>query len=196
MNSWVRNRTTIGILAGFVVGLLVGAVLVGNNADLRDSLFGTAGGDKKEADFTYYLVDLDTAQAWLAEQYPDSAEEVKQAVDVIAKLPTAISLKQGLADAKQNGDVDAILLKMYAALVGAEDYENVKVDADNEVSACLGKEDDLFGDVNLLLYLTIPNEQVEKVGIPDVTEWKKLDKSMSSVLYWELLACFPEIEED
>jgi hypothetical protein len=190
----MKRREMNFLVVGLIIGLFLGMVLIGSSDDLRESLFGTAGGNKK-ADVEYYLVPLESAQTWLAEEYPEQSEQLKASFDVLAKLPVGAmpnaDFNTGFVGAKS--DVDYLLPRTYAALIGAKDAENVEAKNDDPTAACLGLDDDPYAGTTLYLYLTIPADQAEKMDIAD--DWQKLDDAKTNALYWKLLACFPEVEE-
>lgn len=197
MKPRLNNREIGFLVSGLLVGLLIGMTIIGTMDDLRDSLFGTAS-TKPNKDVAFYLVDLTTAQDWLLEKNPDNTannEQIKEAADVLTKLPEGFEFRAAFVKAKDDGYVDAQLQQMYAALVGVEDVEKLKVDSSNETSVCLGLDDDPYGEQAVYFYLTIPTSQVKKLNIPDAAEWKQLDKPQENTLYWELLACYPETAE-
>ena len=189
----MRRRESLFLVAGLVIGLLFGMILVGTSDDLRESMFGSAA--SKRADVDYYLVKLEDAQTWLASEYPDSSEQVKESFDVLARLtfgtvmPTADMVTFDTAEQ----EFQHILPQTYAVLVGDKDAaDQPAVKSDDPSSACLGVDDDPYVGATLYLYLTIPTEQAEKLEIPD--EWEQLKDPKSNVLYWKLLACYPTLD--
>jgi hypothetical protein len=64
------------------------------------------------------------------------------------------------------------------------------VKSDDPTSACLGVDEDPYAGASLYLYLTIPSEQAKKLDVPEA--WEKLTDAKLNVLYWKLLACYPE----
>lgn len=185
----MKRRETIFLVVGLLIGLMFGMVLIGGNDDLRESLFGTAGSVKKPG-VDHYLVSLDTAQEWLAGEYPENSEEMKASFDVLAKLPAAAMPNAEFVDAEK--DVEYILPQAYAVLVGQKEAEKIEVKSDDETSVCLGLDDDPYQGATLYLYLTIPSEQADKLEM--TKDWEKLDSPKTNVLYWKLLACYPEPE--
>jgi hypothetical protein len=172
-------------------------VVVGSSDDLRESLFGTAAGNSQQTqetrskDVVYYLVDLSTAQDWLAEKYPDTSEELGQAVDLIASISKSPKITKEVQNAQEA--VDLVLPHMYAALTNVENPAEVKVSPDSTISDCLALDDDPVKlEPELYLYLTIPAAQAKEAGVPQ--EWQTLKEPKTNALYWTLLACFPEPE--
>lgn len=189
------NRRELTLVSlSLAVGLLVGMMLVGSSDDLRESLFGTAGSDKKDTpkdELVYYQVQLPDANEWLTGQFPDTSDDLGAAVDVIGKLTTSTDFRTDFKNAKES--VDTVLPQAFAALVGAESNADVQVNKD--LSVCLGFEDDpysLDGPI-MYLYLTVPTGKVKDFSIPE--EWQELDGPRTNDLYWQLLACFPEAGE-
>jgi len=189
----MRRRESLFLVAGLVIGLLFGMVLVGTSDDLRESIFGTAA--SKGTDVEYYLVQLEDAQTWLASEYPDNSEQVKESFDVLAKLPFGNVMPNAdmVTFDTAEKDIEYVLPQTYAVLVGNKDStDQPAVKSDDPTAACLGVDDDPYVGATLYLYLTIPTEQAEKLEIPK--EWEKLKDPKTNVLYWKLLACYPDIE--
>jgi hypothetical protein len=191
----MNRREMISLVAGLVVGLLVGMVVIGSSDDLRTDLFGTASNELQDStearskDLVFYLVDLPTAQEWLADKYPNTGEEVSGAVDNIAKLSTSTQVSKDVLD--NQDDVDVVLPHMYGALTNAENPVEVKVEPDSQTSVCLGLDDDPYNaEPALYLYLTVTSEQAKDAGVPK--EWQTLKEPKTNELYWTLLDCFPK----
>lgn len=186
-----NRREIINLAAGFVIGLLIGMVLVGSSDDLRESLFGTAGDKEKKVDnLDYYLVDLETAQGWLQEKFPDKSEDLQKTISILTTVPTA-----GFAFDYQavDQDIQFLLPQVYAALVDENDTANLKVNEDDLLSVCLGVDDDPYDGITMYLYVTLPTDQAEDFALPK--EWEKLEEPKSSDLYWKLVGCFPQPEK-
>ncbi len=190
----MTRRQIIPVVVGFIVGLLVGMVVIGSSDDLRTSLFGTAGSDKEtKASVEYYLVNMDSAEQWLAEKYPDNTEKFQASVSVLTKLPGAVNFPVDFKAAEQ--DINALLPYAYGALLNLDTsaIDSLEVKSDSNVSACLGLDDDPYDGTTMYLYLTIPTDQTEKLDIPK--DWQKLEDPQSNVLYWEVIACYPQQEK-
>lgn len=195
------RREMISLVAGLIVGLVIGMVLVGTSDSLRDSLFGSAtnsdkGSTASTRDLQYYLVELPMAQEWLVGKYPELSDsaDLNEAVDLIARLPTAEDFPHNVVDAEEA--VNVVLPNVFQAIEGADELQpaaEIKVEDDSEVTACLGMDDDPYSTTSpaLYLYLTVPGSQAKSAGIPK--EWK-IDQPKTNDLYWQLLSCFPEIE--
>jgi hypothetical protein len=194
----MNRREITALVIGLSVGLLLGMILIGSSEDLRTSFFGSARDSDHDddatpasvKDFEFYLVELQDTQEWIAEKYPETGEEFGKAVDIVARLSSTTDFRAAFRDAKE--DVDMLLPQVYAALINADDIEQAKIEPDNNISVCLGLDDDPYGmsDPVLYLYLTIPTKQVKETGIPET--WEKLDRPKDNDLYWQLLACYPE----
>jgi hypothetical protein len=188
----MKRREMIFLVAGLLLGLLFGMVLIGSNDDLRESLFGTAQASKAGST-AYYLVDLPTAQEWLIEKYPDTSDKLKSAMDVIAKLPTSSDFRKDYVEAKEPVE-QTVLPQMFGALIGADNIQEPKIPKDNKISVCLGLDDNPYNEQGaaIYLYISIPAEKAKSIGIPK--DWQKLTESKENDLYWQLLACYPQIE--
>lgn len=184
----MSRRVMLTTVVGFVIGLLVGMVLIGSSDDLRDSLFGTSSErDKKTDDFTYYLVDLATAQDWLVEEFPEETEKLQGSMTVLNTLP-GVSLIGNFEVAEE--DVRFILPQAYAALVGVKDQADLEVEPDDTLSVCLGLDEDPYEGAAIYLYVAVPKDQTSDLHIPE--GWEKLPEPKTNVLYWQLLGCYPE----
>ncbi len=188
----MQRREIIVLVAGLIVGLLAGMILVGTSDDLRESLFGTAGSKEDTVvPVDYYLVELEDARAWLAEIYPEESEKFESSVSILAKLPTTWGAEDEFEAAQEQ--VKVLLPHTYGALVDVKDIDNLKVDPDENIAACLGMDDNPYGAA-VYLYLSIPQSKSEKLDIPD--EWQKLKRPKTNEMYWKLVACYPELDTD
>jgi len=194
----MNRRSMIILLAGFVVGLLTGMVLVSTSEDLSDSLLGTAGDGKKDKkDLAYFQVPLADIEEWLVEYYPDTTEDLKLTVDTMAKFVD----DEALFDrdfALVEEDISYLLPYVYGVLTGLEEEdlaepENLKIDEESGFSLCVALDDDPYMGATMYLYLTVPKEQLEDMEIPK--EWEELKEAKTNVIYWTLLGCFPELEK-
>jgi hypothetical protein len=195
----MKRRDIIILSLGLIVGLLVGMISVGSSADFRESLFGTAGDDNsslpdKGKKLEYYLLELPAAQTWIAEKYPETGQELGDAVDTIAKLPASADFKQDFKNAEVQ--IKTLLPQMYAGLTNAENINEPKVNPDDLTSACLALDDDPYSMTGpvLYLYISLPAGKAKEAGVPK--EWERLEKPKDSDLYWQLLACYPELSSD
>jgi len=195
----MKRREITLLVVGFLVGLLLGMVSVGSSKDLRTALFGTAADDDSDSDLarpkdiTYYLVDLPTAQEWLTEKYPEAdTEELDTVVNEIGKLSTSSDFREDYKNAEVY--VETMLPQMHGALTGAENLDELESTANSSVSVCLGLNDDPYSMTGpmLYLYLAVPTSDLKKAGIP--ASWEKLDGPKTNDLYWQLLACYPELD--
>jgi hypothetical protein len=185
----MKRRETIFLISGLVIGLFFGMILIGSDDNLRESLFGAAA-SSKPADVEYYLVNLDAAQAWLTEEYPQNSEQVKTSFDALAMLPVAVMPNVDFKTVEK--DVEYILPQAYAVLVGEKDASQIEVKSGDDTSVCLGVDDDPYEGTTLYFYLTIPTEKAKTMTFPK--EWEKLKDPQINVLYWKLLACYPELD--
>jgi hypothetical protein len=185
----MKRREMLCLVSGLVIGLLFGMVLIGSDDNLRESIFGTAGSTKKP-DVEYYQVSLDNAQIWLAQEYPQNSEQVKASFDVLAKLPASVMPSTDFKAAE--ADIAYILPQAYGALVGEKNVDQIEVKSDDKTSVCLGVDDNPILGSTLYLYLTIPSDKAKKIAA--TKEWEKLKDPKANVLYWKLLACYPELD--
>jgi len=186
----MNRRQIIPVVIGFIVGLLVGMVLIGSSDDLRESLFGTAGSEKEtEAKVEHYLVDMASAEEWLTETYPDNTKTFQASVSVLTKLPGAVNFPVDFKAAQQ--DIDILLPYAYGALmnIDSNQIDTLEVKSDTDASACLGLDDDPYDGTTMYFYLTVPTEEADTLEIPK--EWQKLDDPQTNVLYWKVIACYP-----
>jgi hypothetical protein len=185
----MKRREMLFLVSGLVIGLLFGMILVGSDDNLRESIFGTAGSVKK-TNVDYYLVNLDDAQTWLTAEYPQNSEEVKAAFDKLGMIPVSAVPNADFKAAEQ--DISYLLPQAYAALVGEKNADPIEPKADDPTSVCLGLDDDPYTGPTLYLYLTIPSDSARKLDA--AKNWEKLKDPQTNVLYWKLLACFPETD--
>lgn len=197
----MSRRELMTAVAGLIVGLVLGAVMIGTSDDLRTSLFGSAVDNNdssleaKGKDVVFYRVGPADASAWLTEAYPDATgEELDATLDILGKLPESSDFGDEFLSARDQ--VQTVLLtQVYAALIQADNPKEPKVDPTNLTSTCLGMDENPTLDApTLYLYLTIPAEQAKNLEIP--AEWEKLDVPLENTLYWQLLACYPELEKE
>jgi hypothetical protein len=193
MKRWINRLDKLSLVSGLVVGLVVGMILVSATGM---EIPGTASDSDNESgsdikDYSYYLVALPTAQDWLYEKYPEKTEEIKQAVDVITRLPTAPDFRAEFKAAQ--GDVALVLPQVYAALGDLKEIKEIeKYDPASDILACLGMDDDPYGlQSEMYLYVTIPKAKAKNLAIPE--SWQKLEKPKTNALYWQLLACYPDL---
>ena len=194
----MNRRGMIMLLAGFVIGLLTGMVLMGASGDLSDSLFGAAGDGKKDKDaLAYYQVPLADIEDWLVEVYPDTTEDLKTSVETMSKfVDDAVLFDRDFELVEE--DISYLLPYIYGALTGLEEEdlaepENLKIDKESKFSLCVALDDDPYMGATMYLYLTVPKEQLEDFEIPK--EWEQLKEAKTNVIYWTLLGCFPELEK-
>ena len=193
----MNRRSTIILLAGVAIGLLVSAIVVGVRGDLGDSLLGTAGDGKKPKDtLAYFQVPLADIEEWLVEAYPDTSEDLKLTVDSMGKfVDDAALFDRDFALVEE--DISYLLPYIYGALTGLEEEdlaepEKLKIDKDSKLSVCLALDDDPYMGATMYLYVTLPKEMLEDIEIPK--EWEQLKDAKTNMIYWTLLGCLPELE--
>jgi len=184
----MHRREVIALVAGLVIGLFVGMIVIGSSDDLRESLFGTAG-EKPDKTNEYFLINLEDAETWLAEIYPDDSEKFQSSVSVLSKLPAAWKSTDEFEAAQE--ELKIVLPYTYGALVDEKDIENLKVEADSALTACLGMDTDPYNPA-VYLYLTIPAETAKDMEIPKT--WEKLKAPKENAILWQLLGCYPEVK--
>ncbi|MCD4687441.1 MAG: hypothetical protein K8S97_16040 [Anaerolineae bacterium] len=184
-------REIIISVAGLILGLVVGVLL-----EAETDLFGTAGGDTRSTDFTYYLIELDQTEKWLAATYPESTETFQASIGVLEQLPGLWSTLPPVDTLKE--DVDVILPPVYAALQGVEeeDVAEYKVAPDTEITACLGVDDNPYDGAVMYLYVTIPDDDMDSLEIPEAWEDFEIKRPKTNTMYWKLVECYPYAEEE
>ncbi len=187
----MSRREIALLIAGLVIGLLVGTVMIGSNEGLRTALFGAAATPPPEPAPAYYLVDLPTVSEWLTEAQPEMGEELRDAVDQVVGLSTLADLTDEFVNAENT--VKTALTGIYAALVGAEAAEGIAIEArqpnalDADLSLCLGMDySPYLTEPTMYLYVTVPADQV--VDVPD--EWERLENPKQNDIFWLLLGCY------
>lgn len=188
MNRLTR-REMLTLVSGFVVGLFIGMILIGSSDDLRTSIFGTAA-QEKTVKMEYYLVDLESAQDWLIQAYPENTEKLQASVSVLTKAPAAgISFNFKAAEE----DIQFILPQAYGALLGEKDPATMKIANSDPTSVCLGVDDDPYEGAAMYLYVSLPTDRAKQVDVPK--DWEKLKDPKTNVMYWKLVGCYPEPEK-
>lgn len=183
----MKRREMLFLVSGLVLGLLFGMILVGSDDSLRESIFGTAGSVKK-ANVDYYLVDLEQAQTWLSAEYPQNSEELKASFDKLGLIPVSVVPNADFKAAEE--DIAYLLPQAYAALVGQKNADTIQPKSGDSTAVCLGVDDDPYAGTTLYFYLTIPSDAAKKMDV--IKDWQKLKDPKTNVLYWKLLACYPE----
>jgi hypothetical protein len=192
MKRRISRREIAYLVSGLCIGLLVGAVLVGSNHDLRTSLFGSAASDDTRRaddfrDYAYYLVDLPTAEEWLAAQVPDSSAELAATLETIARLPSSPNFRQDFRAVQP--DVGRLLPQIAQALDPSAPPESSPA-GEAALAACLGLDDDPYrSQPTLYLYVTISASRIDQIDVP--ATWERLEKPKANALFWQLLACYP-----
>ena len=180
----MKSRTYTFLVGGLIVGLVLGAVLGATNDGLKQLLGASLGAD----DANYYLVDIDTAATWLVEQQGDT-DEISAATDSVVSLMDSSNLREALIAAES--DIGTVLATTWSAVSGADSSDPVPSLDDASTSACLGLDDNPFSadGPGLFVYMKLPVELTDNV--PD--DWQQIEQPKSNDLYWQLLACYPEV---
>lgn len=189
----MRGREVRFLALGLVVGLLFGAVLVGTNAELRTNLFGSAL--PPTATSAYYLVDLASTSDWLTEKAAAEAaatdgEILTDSLQEVNELPAAENFREAFRTAQTA--IDKVLTETYVAL-GGESLAQPLSDVQQAATfACLGLDDNPYSTSGpgLYMYMKIPTQAVGSVP----TTWEALETPKENDLYWQLLACQPNVE--
>ncbi len=184
-------REIIISVAGLILGLVVGVLL-----EAETDLFGTAGGDTRSTDFTYYLIELDQTEEWLAATYPESTDTFQASINALEQLPGLWGGPMPVDSLKT--DAEVILPPVYAALQGVNeaDVAEHKVDPDTEMTACLGIDDNPYDGAVMYLYITVPEDDVDSLEIPEKWEDFEIRRPKTNTMYWKLVECYPTAEED
>jgi hypothetical protein len=185
----MKRREMLFLVSGLVIGLVFGMILVGSDDSLRESIFGTAGSVKK-TNVNYYLVDLEQAQTWLSAEYPQNSDELKAAFDKLSLIPVSVVPNTDFIAAEE--DIAYLLPQAYAALVGEKNVDTIQPKSGDSTAACLGLDDDPYAGATLYFYLTIPSDAAKKMDF--TKDWEKLTVPQTNVLYWKLLACYPDTD--
>jgi hypothetical protein len=195
----MKRREIISLVAGLIVGLLAGMVLIGSSDSLREDLFGSAANSDKQADsrsnqeeLVYYQAELPAVQEWLLTRYPDlETEPLTNAVDALASLSDSEDLP-GDAEIAQ-AEIDTVLPRTYQALTGADFEDEVKVEPDQPIEVCLGIDENPTNVSPVLyIYMAVPSEQAKDVELP--AEWELTDGPRDNDLFWMPFSCYPDEE--
>lgn len=203
----MKTREISYLAVGLIVGLLLGALVIGSSDDLRSSLFGAAATANSAVTPSYYLVDMPTTRDWLVETYVDEADAIDEAITKIEDLALARDFREALDEAEP--EIDLVLAKTHFALSGAvaeaeataEPTEEptalptplVNEEFASDVVTCLGLDDNPYNldGPAFYMYLEIPAEGVDE--LPE--EWELLDEPLDRALYWQLIDCLPKPED-
>ncbi len=191
----MKAREMLFMIGGLVVGLALGAALIGTSEDLRTGLFGTAadpgGGTDPNIEFRpgqFYLVDFDEAEDWLQEIEPEVAEELEQDINSVQGLESASDLGQHFRDNQDS--VDTVLFTMHNTLLREEGVSDENLAG---FATCIGIDTDPYStQPGLYLYLEIPSS-VEG-NIP--ANWQKLDGPRENNMLWSTTCFKPPADDD
>ena len=179
----MKRRELYHLISGLVIGVLLGIALQ------EVALGGTAGTKSKAV--SYYMTELGTAEDWLVKTYPAEEEKVQSAMRAVSPAESVILSGANFVFVAE--DAEFLLQQIYGALTGEEDAAGLEVKKGTETTLCLALEDDPYAGSKVYLYLTIPADEAKQLEIPN--SWEKLNKPKNNELYWQLVACFPEIGE-
>lgn len=194
MQMLTLNRREVGVLvAGLVVGLLVGMALIGFSDSTRERLFGSAlesddGDTDDEAGplspvdpYAYYLADMSQAQVWLNEQ---SAESDPDFQTVFTVLGTPLNPNFDAQFRAQLPTIQRLVPAFHTTLAG-------QVAAGSVVETCMALENDPTSSApNLYFLVTVAQDGSGDPGLP--AGWRQVDESPRGSLYWQMLACQPD----
>jgi hypothetical protein len=198
----MRPRTFIVPAVALLIGIVIGGLLVGSSADLRNTLFGSAGITAPAAP-AYFLVDTESAQSWLAATYPEEADAIVSAFENAAALVTTADFAATVREVQP--DIDRIVRDSFAALTGIDPGVNalatpfptldpallpeplLRSTVDGPVSSCLGLDENPYNldGFALYLYLQVPSTQTQ--FLPET--WEALDEPLDDDLFWQRLGC-------
>jgi len=191
-----NRREMMTLVAGMLIGIVLGAAMMGTSPDLREAIFGTSAsvdgndGAGVPGDVEFYLADLESTQAWLAAQLPTESEQIQAALETLMALPSSPFFRQDFQAASD--DLDLVLPRLYRQLsapLGPTDQSDP-----SKLIACLGMEDNPYNPApTLLFYLTVPKQKTTTLVLP--TQWEKLAEPLSNTLFWQLLACYPQPQD-
>jgi hypothetical protein len=183
----MKPREIAFLAVGLVVGLGMGIFTTATNRDLSQLLSGTAG---LPTDSAYYLVDVATAGEWLIAQQGDETDEsLNVAVETVVGLVEAENFRTALVDAESA--ITEVISTVYTAVGGDSSEASGTSVEDAPASACLGLDDNPYSveGAGLYIYLKLPAEQTDR--LPE--EWEAIETPKTNDLYWQLLACYPEV---
>ncbi|MBN1563904.1 MAG: hypothetical protein JXA10_08695 [Anaerolineae bacterium] len=178
----MKRRELSYLVSGLIVGVILGVLL-------QEAVLGGTAGSKAKAT-NYYVVELDTTESWLVKAYPSAGEKVQTALRAIS--PSNSIIPSGAEFVDVADDAAFLMQQTYGALLGVEDTTDLKISSKSETSLCLTLDEDPYEGSTVYLYLSVPADEAKGMDIPE--EWQKLDKPKTNELYWQILACFPEIK--
>lgn len=192
-----RGRSTSSLYLGVLTGIIIGMLII--TAPKGPFGLGTAISTKN----AYYYVNISQVSEWLSEKV--SSEETKillsSALSKIRTLSTAQDLPQAYLDTEI--EIDQILTTVYSLLLGEEvtetDLTTLTTSAEvntplleEKFTVCLALDDDPYNlpEPQIVLYLSVPDDQSDWVNIPE--NWEELGGPKSLDLFWVLLRCYSE----
>lgn len=199
----MKRREIISLVAGLIVGLLAGMVLIGSNDSLREDLFGSAVNDSgsngsavdSPEELVYYQAELPAVQEWLVTRYPDLEGDtfLTGAVNSLASLSNSEDLLGGTLSTEAEDGIDVVLPRTYQALTDADFEEEVKVEPDLPIEVCLGSDENPSNVTPVLyVYMVIPSQQAKDVELP--AEWERTDGPRDTDMFWNVISCYPDEE--
>lgn len=200
MTNNQRNTLIIGIVT-LVVGMFIGAAIgedfpiVGTAADSDEENVAATASD------LYYLVELEDAQTWLEDTYPDIAENLTTNFENVVGIINSEEAFARVAETNEE-DLQSVLRHTQAALVGVEDIneesdlsdEGGVLPRDLEIVACLAVDEDPFAgtDPAVKLYLVVPDTEDNTKNIP--SDWEPVQPKSGTDMFWTPLLCIPDSE--
>ena len=191
----------VGVIT-LVIGMFIGAA-IGEDFPI----VGTAADDPENentaatASEVYYLVELEDAEEWLAETYPDLAENLQGNFENVAGIASTTDSFASIAENTET-DMQSVLGHTQAALVGVTELDEESdlteeggvLPRDLEITACLALDEDPFAgtDPAVKLYLVVPDTDDAKKNIPG--DWEPTQPKSGTDMFWTPLLCVPETE--
>jgi len=191
----MKTKEMVFMIGGLLVGLVLGAVLIGTSSDLRTGLFGTAAdsgnGNDPNIEFRpgqFYLVEFGEAEDWLSQIEPGIVEELQDDLESVEGLASTSNLGQHFRDNQDS--VDTVLFTLHNTLLKEEGAE------DNSLagfSTCIGIDTDPYStNPGLYLYLEVPPQAGKNIP----TNWAKLDGPREQNMLWTTTCFKQDLEKD
>lgn len=201
-NKRMIGASVAALFVGIIVGMLVGQVFpgtAGNNDDDEDTNI--------EETTLYFEETVEDVSVWLQTTYADIAPDVTTTEQTLWRLNETPTTDPREVGEEIETDTDFFLAWTQAALDGLPADRIVGLDGSPadielskspEITACLGVNDDPFGDTsederpdNIVVYLEVPVG--EDKNIP--RDWEPIEPRSATDMFWIVVDCNPDPDD-
>ena len=170
----MKSREIIFLVGGLVVGILVGAIIIGSSDGLRTDLFGTAADSGNSTDpgiefdeLNFYEVEFGDAKDWLSSVEPDVSAELEEDLDNVDGLGTTDNLGEYFTSVQDS--VDTVLATIHGSLLDSLDLDEAVRD---RARTCIALNNDPYSlsGPGVYVYVQVPDDAVETIP----ADWSSL----------------------